>query len=139
MRSVGFFYLLSYIALLGTGTFLQKLSLKHISAYQLEFIVALGMVIVAAPALYVTQKNFHIPTQSIPLAGLVGIMFAGGSLFFALALSKLPAGLASGISISYVVIVSLLSMLFLHESFNFWKVAGIVITLIGVGILYFYQ
>lgn len=135
MQISGLLFLLGYVIFLGVGTFLQKLSMKELSPYQLHFLIAIGMLITAIPILYFTQHHFKIPMRGIPLGSVVGLLFAIGSLFFTLSLSKLPVGSATAISLSYIVIVFILSALFLKEEITLLKVTGVLLTLTGVGIL----
>lgn len=139
MQTSGFLYLLGYVLLLGIGTFLQKFSMRQLSPFQLEVLITLGMVIIAVPSLLFAQKSLTIPAKGIPLGGLVGILFASGSLLFTLALSKMQVSIASAVSISYIVIASLLSIIFLKEPINLTKGLGIALTIIGVALLYFQQ
>jgi len=58
-----------------------------------------------------------------------------GSICFVLSLSKLPVGMATGISTSYVLLVLFLSWLFLSESMSWMKIAGTLLTISGVALL----
>jgi drug/metabolite transporter (DMT)-like permease len=58
-----------------------------------------------------------------------------GSISFVLALSKLPVGIATGISVSYVLLVLFLSWLFLNESMSWVKILGSLLTISGVALL----
>ena len=62
-----------------------------------------------------------------------------GSICFVLSLAKLPVGLATAISTSYVVLVVLLSRLFLSESIGWTKTAGIAMTIAGVALVSWQQ
>lgn len=135
MQISGVTFLIGYIVLLGVGTFLQKFSMKQLNPYQLHFLISIGMLITSIPALIITQRNLFIPLKGIPIGGAVGILFASGSLLFTLALSKMSAGTATAISLSYVLVVLLLSTIFLKEGLSAVKVLGIVLTVLGVAIL----
>jgi len=52
-----------------------------------------------------------------------------------LSLAKLPVGMATAISTSYVVLVFFLSWLFLSEGISWVKIAGTLLTLGGVALL----
>lgn len=136
---MGYSFLMVYILLLGVGTFLQKFVMKTLSPFQLEFLVAIGMFLVSVPALLLSQKSFNIPVSGIPMGMLVGLLFSGGSLAFTLGLSKMNVGLASAISVSYIVLALILSVIFLKEPLTLIKVTGIALTLIGVGLLFYQQ
>lgn len=135
--TIGFLYLIGYILLLGVGTFLQKMSLKDLSPYQLEFLIAIAMLIVSTGALLLSQKSISLPSKYIPVGFIVGVLFSVGSLCFTLSLTKMPVGTASVISISYIFVVVLLSSIFLKEPITVTKIIGIALTIIGVGILYY--
>jgi drug/metabolite transporter (DMT)-like permease len=60
---------------------------------------------------------------------------AVGSVLYAVALSRLPAGAAAAIATTYVVIVFVLSALFLHERVDWVSAAGVVLTVGGVALL----
>lgn len=70
-----------------------------------------------------------------PLGAPIGLLMALGSICFVLSLSKLPVGMASAISTSYVLLVLFLSWFFLNETMSWIKIAGTVLTLSGVALL----
>jgi len=131
----GFAFLLGYIVLVGVASFLQKFSMKQLTPYQINFLMAVGMLITAVPALWLKQGSLSVPRESLPLGAPIGLMMALGSIFYVLALSKLPVGTAAAISTSYVVLVVLLSRIFLNESISWMKVVGISLTIIGVALI----
>jgi drug/metabolite transporter (DMT)-like permease len=131
----GLAYLLGYIVLVGVASFLQKFSMKELSPYQINFLMAVGMAVTAIPALWLHQGNLSVPIKSLPLGAPIGLFMALGSISYVLALSKLPVGAAAAISTSYIVLVVLLSWIFLHESLSWLKIIGILLTGIGVAIL----
>lgn len=131
----GFAFLLGYILLVGVASFLQKFSMKELNPYQINFLMAIGMLVTALPALWLEQGSLKIPTKALPLGAPIGLMMALGSISYVLALSKLPVGTAAAISTSYVVLVVLLSRIFLAESLSWIKIAGISLTVIGVALL----
>lgn len=132
-------FLAGYIILLGVGTFLQKFTLKKLSPYELNFVIALAMIVVSTIALFLKEKSIHIPAQGWALGAMVGIFFSLGSLSFTVALSRMYAGLASALSVSYILVVVLLSWIFLKEEVSVIKLVGIACMLLGAGILYFKQ
>ena len=131
----GFAFLLGYIVLVGVASFLQKFGMKQLSPYQINFLMAAGMLVTAVPALWVTQGNLTIPTKALPLGAPIGLLMALGSISYVLALSKLPVGTAAAISTSYVLLVVLLSRVFLGEPLGWLKIAGILLTTGGVALL----
>src|SRR5205807_9676776 len=131
----GFAFLLGYIVLVGVASFLQKFSMKELSPYQINFLMAIGMLVTAVPALWIEQGSLLVPLKSLPLGGPIGLAMALGSISYVLALSKLPVGTAAAISTSYIVLVVLLSRIFLSESLSWLKIVGILLTIVGVALL----
>ena len=131
----GLAYLLGYIVMVGVASFLQKFSMKELNPYQVNFLMAVGMLITAVPALWLKQGDLTMPVKALPLGAPIGLLMALGSISYVLALSKLDVGTAAAISTSYVVLVALLSWIFLHESLSWIKIIGILLTIIGVAML----
>ena len=130
----GFGFLLGYIVLVGTASFLEKFSMKQLNPYQVNFLMAIGMAVTAIPALWIKQGSLTVPPKALPLGAPIGLLMALGSICFVLSLAKLPVGMATAISTSYVVLVFLLSWLFLSESVSWIKIAGALLTLGGVAL-----
>jgi len=101
--------------------------------------MAIGMALTAVPALWIKEGSLAVPTKALPLAAPIGLLMAIGSICFVVSLAKLPVGMATAISTSYVVLVVLLSRLFLHESLGWMKTAGIALTITGVALLSWQQ
>ena len=135
----GLAYLLGYIVMVGVASFLQKFSMKELNPYQVNFLMAVGMLVTAVPALWLKQGDLAVPVKALPLGAPIGLLMALGSISYVLALSKLDVGTAAAISTSYVVLVALLSWIFLHESLSWMKIIGILLTLIGVAMLSWQQ
>jgi drug/metabolite transporter (DMT)-like permease len=131
----GFGFLLGYIVLVGVASFLEKFSMKQLNPYQVNFLMAIGMAVTAVPALWIKHRSLKVPTKALPLGAPIGLLMALGSISFVLALSKLPVGMATGISTSYVLLVMLLSWTFLDESMNWVKICGALMTIGGVTLL----
>ncbi len=135
MKALGFSYLVGYILLVGVASFLQKFTMGKLTPYQINFLMAIGMVVIAVPALFIAQKSFAVPVKSLPLGLSIGLMMSLGSILYVLSLAILSVGTAAAISSSYLIVVVLLSWLFLHEPFSLVKLLGFVLTLAGVAIL----
>jgi drug/metabolite transporter (DMT)-like permease len=131
----GFAFLAGYVVLVGVASFLQKFSMKQLNPYQINFLMTLGMLVTAVPALWITQRSLTVPAKALPLGAPIGLLMALGSISYVLALSKLPVGTAAAISTSYVLLVALLSRVFLGESLSWPKIAGILLTTVGVALL----
>ncbi len=131
----GFGFLLGYIVMVGVASFLEKFSMKQLNPYQVNFLMAIGMAVIAVPALWIRQGSLTVPTKALPLGAPIGLLMALGSIFFVLALSKLPVGMATGISVSYVLLVLFLSWLLLNESMSWMKILGTLLTISGVALI----
>lgn len=131
----GLAFLLGYIVMVGVASFLQKFSMKQLNPYQVNFLMAIGMLVTALPALWLKQGSLKVPIKALPLGAPIGLLMALGSISYVLALSELPVGTAAGISTSYVVLVVLLSWVFLNEPVSWLKLIGIVLTITGVALL----
>ncbi len=135
----GFPLLVGYVVMVGVASFLEKFSMKQLNPYQINFLMAIGMLVTAVPALWIKEGTLIVPAKALPLGAPIGLLMAIGSICFVLSLAKLPVGMATAISTSYVVLVVLLSRLFLHEGIGWMKTAGITLTLIGVALLSWQQ
>src|SRR5205809_1640375 len=135
----GFGFLAGYIVMVGVASFLEKFSMKQLSPYQINFLMAIGMAVTAVPALWIKEGSLSVPTKALPLGAPIGLLMAVGSICFVLSLAKLPVGMATAISTSYVVLVVLLSRLFLQEGIGWMKAAGIALTITGVALLSWQQ
>ena len=131
----GFGFLAGYVVMVGVASFLEKYSMKQLNGYRVNFLMAIGMAVTAVPALWIKQGSLTVPTKALPLGAPIGLLMALGSICFVLSLAKLPVGMATAISTSYVVLVFFLSWLFLSESISWMKIAGTLLTLGGVALL----
>lgn len=132
---MGYIFILGYILLVGVATFLMKVSLKNLSPYQLNFLMGIGMLLTGIPALLIAHKTFKLPAKELPIGFLIGVMMAGGSIFFVLALNKLSASVTAVLAATYVAVVVILSGIFLKEKFDLIKVVGLALTFIGALLL----
>src|SRR5438876_1341161 len=77
----GFGFLLAYVVLVGTASFLEKFSVKQLNPHQVTFLMAIGMLITATPALWLKQGNLIVPTKTTViliarlLLGLIFVFF----------------------------------------------------------------
>jgi drug/metabolite transporter (DMT)-like permease len=132
---VGILFIAGYILLVGIATFLMKVGLKTLSPYQMNFLMGIGMLLTGIPALLLAQKSFKIPSREVPLGIIIGIMMAGGSIFFVLAVNKMSVSIASVLAATYVAVVVILSWIFLKESFDAIKLLGIALAFAGALLL----
>lgn len=131
----GAVFIAAYIALIGVASFLQKFAMKELNPYQVNFLMAMGMLVTAVPALWTTQGTLAVPLKALPMGGPIGLMMALGSISYVLALSKLPAGTTAAVASTYVIVVLLLSWLFLNEPLTWSKILGIALATGGVALL----
>ena len=131
----GFPLLFGYVVMVGVASFLEKFSMKQLNPYQINFLMAIGMLVTAVPALWIKEGTLTVPAKALPLGAPIGLLMAVGSICFVLSLAKLPVGMATAISTSYVVLVVLLSRFFLSENIGWMKAAGITLTIAGVALL----
>ena len=134
---MGVAFLVGYIAAIGVATYLMKVALEDLSAFQVNLLMGIAMVVVSLPAVVLADRTLRIPTARLGLGSVVAVLMAVGSLFYALALARLPAGPAAAIATAYVVVVVVLSAVFLHERIDAVTVAGVGLTLAGVALLSF--
>lgn len=134
-KHMGYLFIVGYIVLVGIATFLMKIGLKNLSPYQLNFLMGIGMFVTGLPALLIAHKTLRMPTKELPLGLAIGIMMAGGSILYVLAMDKLPASIAAVLATIYVLVVVLLSWVFLKEGFDLIKVLGILFTFVGAALL----
>lgn len=52
----GFGFLLGYIVMVGVASFLEKFSMKQLNPYQINFLMAIGMLVTAVPPVDKTGK-----------------------------------------------------------------------------------
>lgn len=65
MSLSGFAYLLGFIVLVGVASFLQKFNMKDLNPYQINFLMAIGMLVTAAPALWFKQGDLKEMGQPV--------------------------------------------------------------------------
>jgi drug/metabolite transporter (DMT)-like permease len=134
---VGVIFLAGYVVGIGLATYLMKVALEDLSAYQVNLLMGAAMVAVSLPAVLLADHTLRIPTRHLPLGLLVAVLMAVGSILYSLALERLPAGPTAAIATSYVVVVVVLSAAFLDEKVDVITVTGVGLTLAGVALLSF--
>lgn len=123
-----------YIVLLGLASFFQKPALKDLDALQLNACTAIGLAAISIVALLVRDRR--LPSAEHTGIGIgIGVMMGIGSVAYFLGLRHLPVSVAATLSVTYIVITVILSMLFLHDTVTLPKVAGVVLTVAGVLLL----
>jgi drug/metabolite transporter (DMT)-like permease len=89
---------------------------------------------VAAAALGLRRE---VPARGLAAASGIGLgtLFGAAGIFYFLGLRDLPVAVAAPAANSYVVLTVVLSSLFLGQSLDWRRMAGIAVTLVGVAIL----
>lgn len=134
-RLLPYAVLAANVLLVGLATFLEKPALDHgLTAMQLNAFSAFGNVAVAAVALGLRRE---VPAGGLAAASGFGLgtLFGAAGIFYFLGLRDLPVAVAAPTANSYVVLTVLLSSLFLGQTLDWRRVAGIAVTLVGVAIL----
>jgi len=134
---MGILFLVVYIASIGVATYLMKVALEDLSAYQINLLMGIAMVAISVPAVLIADGSLAPPKDNVGLGVIVAILMAAGSIAYSLALRSLPAGPTAAIATSYVVVVVVLSALFLHERIDVVTALGLGLTLSGIAILSF--
>lgn len=129
--------LVGYIVAIGVATYLMKVALEDLTAFQINLLMGIAMVAISLPAVLIEQRSLRLPAGHLGVGSLVAVLMAAGSVLYALALARLPAGPAAAIATAYVVIVVVLSAVFLDERVDLVTVAGVGLTLGGVALLSF--
>jgi drug/metabolite transporter (DMT)-like permease len=109
--------------------------LDDVSAFQINLAMGVAMLGISIPATLLAGDRFRFSARVIGVAALVAVMMAVGSLLYALAIARLPAGPTAAIATTYVVITFILSAVFLDERVDAIAIAGIVLTIGGVALL----
>ena len=58
---MGLAYLIGYILVVGFGTFLMKFVHKDLTYQQINFLIAIGMLLITVPLLWFSQKVLLFP------------------------------------------------------------------------------
>jgi len=133
MMSFGF--IAAYSVLIAVASVIEVPIARGFASVQLNLLIRLGSVAVAALALIVVH-GVSVPTGPPALAGLgIGVLTGVGSIIYCLALIDLPLSLVVVLSNLYIVITFLLGITLLDEHVTALKIAGLVLTLGGVLLL----
>ena len=133
MMSFGF--IAAYSVLIAVASVIEVPIARGFASVQLNLLIRLGSVAVAALALIVVH-GVSVPTGPPALAGLgIGVLTGVGSIIYCLTLIDLPLSLVVVLSNLYIVITFLLGITLLDEHVTALKIAGLVLTLGGVLLL----
>ena len=93
-------------------------------------VLMLGAMLVAE------RKSFRINLQEAKVLGSLGLLFAASSITYYQSFHFMDAGIASTILFVYPVMVAVIMALFFKERVTAMTVVAIVMSLIGIGLLY---
>lgn len=129
-----FLFMAAYVVIIGVGAFLEKPALKSVDPTQLNALMAIGMMAVAATALAIHGPRLPVTKGTLVGVG-VGAMIGVASVFYFLGLRGLPVSVAAASSNGYIVVTVMLSTLVLRQPLTRARVGAIVLTVLGVTLL----
>ena len=99
-------------------------------------IIALVMLIRSLPMRGSARESLRVTPRQFGILSLLGILFTISSLTLYLSFRLMDAGVASTILFTYPVMTAVIMALFFHERINAASVAAIILSFIGVALLY---
>ncbi len=127
-----------YVVLVGVATFGDKTVSRHLDAFQFTAALRSGGMLLAIAALLV--DGFHLPSPLAALTGLgIGLLSGIATVFYCYAIGRLPVWLVTCFANAYIVVTVLLGVVILHEPLTILKIAGIALTLAGLGLLSYHS
>ena len=93
-------------------------------------------VIILAVVMLIKRENFKVNRQEFKVLFSLGILFAASSITYYQSFHFMDAGIASTILFVYPVMVSVIMALFFKERVTAMTVVAIVMSLVGIGLLY---
>ena len=93
-------------------------------------------VIILAIVMLIKRENFKVNRQEFKVLFSLGILFAASSITYYQSFHFMDAGIASTILFVYPVMVAVIMALFFKERVTVMTVIAIVMSLVGIGLLY---
>ena len=93
-------------------------------------------VIILAVVMLIKRENFKVNRQEFKVLFSLGILFAASSITYYQSFRFMDAGIASTILFVYPVMVAVIMALFFKERVTAMTVVAIVMSLVGIGLLY---
>ena len=93
-------------------------------------------VIMLAVVMLIKRENFKVNRQEFKVLFSLGILFAASSITYYQSFHFMDAGIASTILFVYPVMVAVIMALFFKERVTAMTVVAIVMSLVGIGLLY---
>ena len=92
--------------------------------------------VIVAIVMFFRKENIKVDRREFRTLTVLGLLFIGSSLTLYLSFHLMPAGVASTILFTYPVMTAAIMALFFREKIKFATVLSIVLSLIGVVLLY---
>ena len=128
-----------YILLAGTSAFLEKPILAHLSATELNGLVAVGMLAVGGVGLllrdHAAQGRPGEVRQARGAAVGIGAVIGLAVIFYYLGLARVPVSLAATLSNTYIVVPVILATVVRHTPLGRRKLIGVAVILAGATLL----
>ena len=99
-------------------------------------IIALVMAVRCLPVAGARRETLRVTRREFAVLTGLGLLFIGSSLTLYLSFHVMEAGVASTILFTYPVMTAAIMAIFFHERLNWVTVASIVLSFIGVALLY---
>ena len=93
-------------------------------------------VILLAVVMFIKRENFKVNRHEFKVLFSLGILFAASSITYYQSFHFMDAGIASTILFVYPVMVAVIMALFFKEHVTAMTVVAIVMSLVGIGLLY---
>ena len=93
-------------------------------------------VILLAIVMLIKRENFKVTRQEFKVLFSLGVLFAASSITYYQSFHFMDAGIASTILFVYPVMVAVIMALFFKEKVTSMTVMAIVLSLVGIGLLY---
>ncbi len=93
-------------------------------------------VILLAIVMLIKRENFKVTRQEFKVLFSLGVLFAASSITYYQSFHFMDAGIASTILFVYPVMVAVIMALFFKERVTAMTVVAIVMSLVGIGLLY---
>lgn len=99
-------------------------------------IIAVVMAVRCLPVAGDRRENLRVSRKEFAVLTGLGLLFIGSSLTLYLSFRVMEAGVASTILFTYPVMTAAIMAIFFHERLNWLTVSSIVLSFVGVALLY---
>ncbi|GAA0179814.1 DMT family transporter [Clostridium sediminicola] len=139
-ESLGYFYLLNTIIFFSTFEVVSRMVAGKISPFQINFLRFFFGGILLLVVLFISKESKRISKKEFLWVTLVGIMNVGISMNLiqlSLSDSNAKASVIAVIISSNPIFVTIFSALIEKEKIKLYKVVGLIIGVLGIGIVFF--